>query len=155
MWRRFWPRLWEPIRAQLQQGLAPSQAALAVALGLYLAVVPALGTSTLLCALAAFALRLNQPVILSVSWLAYPLQFVLLLPFFELGAWAFGGPRMTLSLSQFLARAGADPWGLTREFWWIGMHAIGVWAVLGLVVVPLLWLLFHAVFVRAFSEASR
>ena len=32
-------------------------------------------------AVVAFWLRLNQPVIQLVNWLAYPLQFALLLPF--------------------------------------------------------------------------
>jgi hypothetical protein len=56
---------------------------------------------------------------------------------------------MTLSPSEFASRAGSDPLGLAREFWWIGVHAIGVWALLGLLVVPLLWLGFHYFFKRA------
>jgi uncharacterized protein (DUF2062 family) len=150
--RRLWQRVTGPIVAQIKQGLSPDKAAWAVAVGLYLTVIPALGTTTALCLAAGFVFRLNHGILQSVSWTAYPLQFILLYPFFEAGAWAFKGPHMTLSPSEFAARAASDPLGLASEFWWIGMHAIGVWAVLGLVIVPLLWLGFHFLFARMASR---
>lgn len=148
MLARLWARVWGPILAQLKQGLSPAKAALAVALGLYIAVIPALGTTTLLCALAGMAFRLNQPILQAVNWLAYPLQLLLLFPFFGLGADVFNGPRMSLSPSEFVSRAGSEPLKLMDDFLWVGLNAIGVWALLGVVVVPVLWVGFRALFGR-------
>lgn len=155
MWRRLWARVWTPILDQLKQGLTPGQAALAVALGSYIAVIPLPGASAFLCALVAAMLGLNHPVSQLANWLFFPLQFVLLIPYFELGAWAFGGPFMTLSLKQLLSQIAADPVGVIDEFWWIGMHATALWALIGLVVVPLLWLLLRALFGKVVARLYR
>jgi len=146
MWRKLWLRVWTPILDQLKQGLTPSQAALAISLGAYISVIPLLGTSALLCAIVAAALSLNHPVSQLANWLFFPLQVALLLPFYELGAVVFGGPHMTLSLNELLQRMGADPLGVVREFWWIGMHGAAVWLLLGLLVVPLSWFVLRALF---------
>jgi hypothetical protein len=107
-----------------------------------------LGTVSLLCFLLAWALRLNQPIILTVSWLAYPLQFLCLLPFYALGARLFGGPAMTLSLGELLERVRTAPWAFLHDFWWVGLHGIAVWALLGVLIVPALWAAFRALLIR-------
>lgn len=148
MWQRLWSRVWTPILDQLKQGLTPSKAALAVALGAYLSLIPLLGTSAILCAIVIAALGLNQPLAQLANWLFFPLQVMLLLPFYELGARAFGGPYLTLSLSQLLAAIRVDPLGVVNEYWWIGMHGAAVWALLGLLVVPPTWLLLRFAFTK-------
>lgn len=67
-WRR---RIVAPVIAQLKQGATPEKLALTVALGFVLGVFPILGSATLLCGLAAWALRLNQPVIQIVNYLQF------------------------------------------------------------------------------------
>jgi uncharacterized protein (DUF2062 family) len=155
MWKRLWSRIWTPILDQLKQGLTPSQAALAVAPGAYIGVFPLLGLSSLLCALVVAMLGLNQPVSQAVTWALLPLQLVLLFPFYEMGAWAFGGPYMTLSPKQFFSQVAADPMGVINEYWWIGWHGVAVWAVFGLVLVPLLWATFRFAFTKAASRLYR
>lgn len=155
MWQRLWLKVWTPILDSLKQGLSPGQAALAVALGAYIGVFPLLGTSAFLCALVAGMLGLNQAVTQVVNWSVFPLQLVLLFPFYELGAWAFGGPFMTLSLKQFLAQVAADPVGVIDEFWWIGWHGVAVWAAIGLLLVPLMWVLLRFAFTKAASRLYR
>src|SRR5262249_17746931 len=61
---------------------------------------PMAGVPTLLCALAAFVLRLNFPALQVVNNLCSPLQIALLIPFVRLGSRLLGarGP----------ARLGAD-----------------------------------------------
>jgi hypothetical protein len=84
-----------------------------------------------------------------------PLQLALLFPFYEMGAWAFGGPYMTLSPKQFFSQVAADPMGVINEYWWIGWHGVAVWAVFGLVLVPLLWATFRFAFTKAASRLYR
>jgi uncharacterized protein (DUF2062 family) len=148
MLKRGWEKLWGLVLEQLKQGLAPEPAAWACALGAYIAVLPLLGLTTLACFAVAWALRLNQVLIHTVASLAYPLQFALLLPFYALGARAFGGPELSLSLGELVEKARNAPLQLIQEYWWVGMHGLAVWAGLGLFVVPLLYLGFRALIVR-------
>ncbi len=78
-------RLWEPLRAQLRQGLSPERLAWSLALGLGAGVSPLVGSSTGLCILLALVFRLNQVVMQAANYLAYPLQLALLIPFIRLG----------------------------------------------------------------------
>lgn len=104
-------RIARPFVEQLTQGLSPERLALTLALGTALATVPVVGTTTLLCGAAAWALRLNQPVIQLVNFCAYPLQLALLIPFIRLGEWLFRAPRLPLSLTELLTRMSGDFFG--------------------------------------------
>jgi hypothetical protein len=60
---------------------------------------------------AAWALRLNQPIIQTINWSSYALQLLLIFPFIRLGEWIFRVPRIRMSLEQMVAFVKADPWG--------------------------------------------
>ncbi len=93
----------KPFIQLLRQGMSPEKIALTIALGIILGVTPVLGSTTLLCALAAILLRLNLPAIQLVNGVVYPLQFLLLIPFYRLGAWMFRADASTVSLGGVLA----------------------------------------------------
>ncbi len=123
------PRRWTRLLAsQLRQGLTPHELALTLAVGLCLSVPPVLGTTTISCALAAVLLRLNQPLIQAVNFLAYPLQVALLIPFFRAGEWLFGEPRTPLSPTRIAAMARADLPGTIASLWTVTWHGTVVWA---------------------------
>ena len=71
-------------------GLSPHQIALIVAVGLVLGAFPVYDCPTILCGLAAIALRLNLPALQLVNQMATPVQIALLLPFTRTGSWIFG-----------------------------------------------------------------
>ncbi|WP_439640139.1 DUF2062 domain-containing protein [Nevskia sp.] len=122
-WRR---RIVTPILNQLRQGTTPERIALTAALGAVIAVFPILGSTTLLCGLAAWALRLNQPIIQLVNYLCYPLQFALLIPFWRAGEW-FGAPHVSLSIPELMARFEAAPLPFIREFASVALGGIAAW----------------------------
>ncbi len=131
----FWKkRIVAPIAGQLRQGITPEKIALTIALGGVLSIFPILGATTILCAIAAFALRLNQPVIHLVNYCAYPAQFALLIPFYRAGETLFGKPHVPLSISFLLGRFRESPGQFLRDFGMIGVQGIVVWAL----VAPLL-----------------
>jgi uncharacterized protein (DUF2062 family) len=154
MFRRTWKKVSDPILAALKQGLSPEKAALAVALGAWIGVIPVLGGTMALCALAAWALGLNQVIIQVANYAVYPLQFILLFPFFGAGAWLFGGPSISLSAAEFAERAANAPVGLIREFLWVGIHATVVWALLMPLAVGILWFVFRALFTRVVARQA-
>lgn len=113
---------------QIRQGLTPHEIALTLAVGLCLSVSPALGTTTVFCALAAVVLRLNQPLIQLVNVVAYPLQLLLLVPFLRAGELLFGAPHTPLGPAKILAMGTADLFGTIAAFWTVGWHGTVVWA---------------------------
>ncbi len=129
--REFWrSRIAAPILGQLNQGLSPDTVALTIGVGLAIAVIPVVGVTTALSFLAAWALRLNQPVIQAINWSSYALQLILIFPFIRLGEKLFGAPRLHLTLDQLVEMGRADPFGtLSRLGSTIG-HAVAAWALL-------------------------
>ncbi len=124
-WQR---RLVGPIRQQLVQGISPDKIALTLALGLILGVFPILGAGFALCGLAAWGLKLNQPLIQAVGTAAYPLQLAMLLPFYRAGEALWGLPPMALSISEMVGRFFADVPRFLSEYGMTGARGIAVWA---------------------------
>ena len=127
-------KLIQPFIDLLKQGVTPEKIALTVALGVSLGVTPVIGSTTMLCTLAAVTLRLNLPAILLVNGAVYPLQLMLLVPFLRAGAWVFraAGPRLTIVEIFNLIRA--NVWHATTTLWIATMHALVIWLVAGCVV---------------------
>jgi len=127
----FWQRrIVAPIVAQLTQGVTPQRIALTIALGLMLGVFPILGSTTVLCGLAAVFLRLNQPIIQLVNYLGYPLQVALLIPFYRAGEHLLGRAPIPLSVPLLFQRFSADFWQFLRDFGMIAVGGILVWLIL-------------------------
>jgi uncharacterized protein (DUF2062 family) len=142
-------KLQDPLLALLKQGLSPSKLALCVALGAWIGIFPALGVTTGLCALAAFAFGLNMVAIQTVNFSAYPLQFVMLFPFFRAGEWLFKSPSLNLTPAEFVSLVTKDPLGAVIRFWAVTWRGAVVWLLAGLVVVPLAWAILTPVFSKA------
>src|SRR5262250_3415773 len=87
-----------PIIDLLRQGITPEKIAQSLAFGIVLGVFPVLGSTTILCALAAIIFRLNLPAIQLVNYFVYPLQLALLIPFIRFGEILFRSPHVSLSL---------------------------------------------------------
>ncbi len=124
----FWQRrVVAPILGQLRQGITPDKIALTIALGMVFSLFPLLGATTILCGLAALLLRLNQPIIQLVNYLAYPLQLLLLIPFYRAGETLFQRPHVPLSISFLFERFRADAWQFLKDFGVIALQGIAVW----------------------------
>ena len=132
-------RVTAPILQLLRQGITPEKIALSIALGVTLGIAPMLGTTSLLCFLAALALRLNQPAIQLVNYLVYPLQLALLVPFLKLGERVFGAQASGLSLSQITGMVRAHPWNAINTLWIATVHALVVWLILSAVMAGILY----------------
>ena len=124
-------RIVDPIMEQLTQGLSPKRVAMTIAIGLFLAIIPVVGVTTILCLLAAWALRLNQPIIQLINWLSAPLQILLIFPFIRLGEAIFRAPRMLRSLEELVAMAKSDPLGTMAMLGETLGHAVVAWLIVG------------------------
>ena len=130
-----------PIVDLLRQGITPEKIALSLAFGICLGVFPVLGSTTILCTLAAILFRLNLPAIQLVNYFVYPLQLALLIPFIRFGEALFRSQHVSLSLQIIFASIKRSPWQTTKMYWTSGWHAMVAWCLVG----PLLiWVLYSA-----------
>ena len=140
----FWQRrVVAPIVAQHKQGITPEKIALTIALGLVLGIFPILGSTTILCGLAAVLLRLNQPIIQLVNYFAYPLQLALIIPIYRLGETLFRKPHIPLSIPLLFERFRADFGKFLADFAIIAVQGIVVWCLLAPVVAAILYYAFR------------
>ena len=100
-----------------------------------------MGSTALLCTLAAIAFRLNLAAIQIVNWLVYPLQLILLIPFYRIGGWIFRTPPSELSAVHILALIRTNVLHAIATLWTITIHAVVAWLVLGSIATGLLYLL--------------
>ena len=137
----FWQRrVIAPILGQLRQGITPEKIALTIALGAALGIFPILGASTLLCAVAGIWLRLNQPVIQLTNYLAYPLQLMLLLPFYRSGETLFGQPHVPIfSVIELVDRFRSGPGKFFLDYGLVGVYGIAVWCLIAPLLIALLY----------------
>jgi uncharacterized protein (DUF2062 family) len=132
-------KLFRPIVGLLTQGISPDRIALSLAIGISVGIFPVLGSTSLLCGLAAVVFRLNLPAIQLVNWLVYPLQLILILPFMQAGRFLFGSHTLQYTATQILSLVHNSPLQAISLLWVATLQAISVW----ILVCPLLALVLY------------
>ena len=125
--------------AQLAQGINPEKIALSIALGITLGVVPVLGATTLLCAIAGVRLKLNQPIIQLVNWLVYPLQLALILVFVRIGEWITHAPPVNFSVPELIQTLHESPLKFLQVFGMSQLQGLIAWLFIAPVVTAILF----------------
>jgi len=120
-----------PVRRQLMQGVSPDCLGWSAAAGVTLGIFPIMGSTTILCAAAAWILRLNQPVTQLCKSAVYPLHLALILVFIRLGQRLFGVPLLTLSIPELMARFQQSPARFGRDFGMAALQGITAWLLVG------------------------
>lgn len=137
----FHRRVVAPIVALLTQGITAEKIALSLAFGIVLGIFPVLGSTTVLCAVAALVFGLNLPAIQLVNYLIYPMQLFLLVPFIRMGEKLFRVAPLPLSLGQILTMVRTDLPHAVATLWRTEVHAISAWLLIGPVAICLLYFL--------------
>jgi uncharacterized protein (DUF2062 family) len=127
-----------PIIDLMRQGITPEKIAQSLAFGIVLGVFPVLGSTTVLCTVAAVVFRLNLPAIQLVNYFVYPLQLALLIPFIRFGEILFRSPHVSLSLPFIFRMIRENAWHATRTYWTSGWHAMVAWCLVGPLAIYLL-----------------
>jgi uncharacterized protein (DUF2062 family) len=117
----------DPLLALLTRGLSPQDLSLAVVVSLGLGINPIIGSTSLLCLVAGRLFRLNHLVMQTVNYLAYPLQFLLLVPFVRLGETVVGAEALPLSPSLLIEEFQRSFWGFVAKFGMAYVHGLLGW----------------------------
>lgn len=143
-------RIVAPIVALLTQGITQEKIALSLAFGIVVGVFPVLGSTTVLCAVAALVFQLNLPAIQLVNYLMYPVQLFLLVPFIRIGEKLFRVAPMPLSLAQILTKIRTNLPDAVATLWRAEVHALSAWLLIG----PAALLLFYLMLSRALRQVA-
>jgi len=146
--------LFTPLLHFLKQGLSPEKLALCVALGLLLGTFPVLGSTTLLCTVAAIAFRLNMPAIQLVNYFTYPLQLLLFVPFIRAGEYLFNQPPIPLDLVKIFTMLQTDILGAIGSLWLTNVRAIAAWSLTAPLIALALYYILVPIFRRLASERT-
>ena len=134
----------------LKEGMSTEKIALVLSLGIILGIFPVLGSTTVLCALAAIFFRLNQPLIQLVNYAVYPLQLFLLAFFYGVGNWLFNDQKSLVSATHVVEMLRVDMWGSLAALWDMTLFAVLLWLLIG----PLLAVMLYAVLLPAIRKLS-
>lgn len=134
-------RLRQQLSELCRSGLEPHSAALAIAWGVTLGLLPLPWGTSLLCLLIAGLLGLNQPLVHLLNYLCYPLQIALYLPFCRLGIRCFAGDDFTIALPTDWQGLTAQAGDLAGGLWRANLYGIGAWLGCSLVLLPGAYLL--------------
>lgn len=132
-------KILEWVTSMLREGMGLKKIALCIALGTTLGIFPILGMTTLLCLLAAFAFRLNLPAIQMANYMVYPLQILLIAPFYAAGGWLFNQQDRLLKGDLLVSRLQNDFVGTLAAFWDLTLYAVFTWLILCPFVVLLIY----------------
>lgn len=129
----------DPISQILKQGITPHKVSMSLSFGFIFGISPIVGSSTLLCAIAAFMFRLNMVVIQLVNYAAYPLQVLLILPYITLGGFITGVKPFDYTIEQIMQKVADDYWQAAVELWELAALALVGWLA---TVVPIYFLIY-------------
>lgn len=84
----------------IKQGVTRRRISVGIALAMTISVFPIFFLPAMICLVTALLLRLNQPIMQTINYIAGPIQVLLFLPFMRLGEKVFGLDRYPLTLEQ-------------------------------------------------------
>ncbi|MES2661010.1 MAG: DUF2062 domain-containing protein [Verrucomicrobiota bacterium] len=125
---RWWQRWFvAPVLAQLGKGISVQRISWTIALGMVIGIFPVMGTTTVLCLLVGWGLRLNHVVMQVFKEAVYPLHLALILVFIRLGERVYGAPLISFSIPELLGKFKADPILFARDFGMAAWHGVSAW----------------------------
>jgi len=125
---------------------------LTLALGICFGIMPFLGVTTYLLALLAIILRLNIPALQFVNYAVYIVQVVLYLPFLKLSRLIFYPEYENLNLNDIAKLYQNDFLGALKEFWYLNLGAVLIWAIIA---IPMGFLIYHLSYPIIYKQKLR
>lgn len=128
-----------PILNQLKQGTSPEKLSWSISLGVTLGIFPIMGSTSVVCFIAGYFLKLNQPVLHLFKTFTYPLHLALILVYIRLGQMLNDVPLIKFSIPQLLTQFKDDPAQFARDFGMAALHGIEAWAISAIFLIPILY----------------
>lgn len=79
----------DKITALFMQGLTPKELSQSIIVSGLIAIIPVLGVSTFMITTVSLKWKLNLPVMIALSYLMWPVQILMIIPFIRIGEFIF------------------------------------------------------------------
>ena len=89
--------------ALFKQGLSPKELTQSILVSALISIIPILGGSTFLLTVLSLKRKLNLPIMIAISYLAWPLQILMIIPFINIGEFIFSIPQSHHSAQEIIA----------------------------------------------------
>ncbi|PWA05589.1 DUF2062 domain-containing protein [Flavobacterium psychrotolerans] len=90
------------ITALFKQGLTPKELVQSLIASGLISIIPVIGVSTFMITTLSLKRKLNLPVMLALSYLMWPVQILLILPFIKAGEFIFSVPSNNHTLEEIM-----------------------------------------------------
>jgi len=88
--------------ALFKQGLSPKELTQSILVSALISIIPILGVSTFLLTVLSLKRKLNLPIMIAISYLAWPLQILMIIPFINIGEFIFSIPQSNHSAQEII-----------------------------------------------------
>ena len=91
------------IIALFKQGLTPIELTQSIIVSGLISTIPILGVSTFLLTALSLKRKLNLPIMIAQSYIMWPIQVVMIVPFINIGEFIFSIPKTNHSAQEIIA----------------------------------------------------
>jgi uncharacterized protein (DUF2062 family) len=91
------------ITALFKQGLTPIELTQSIIVSGLISTIPILGVSTFLLTALSLKRKLNLPIMIAQSYLLWPIQVIMIIPFINIGEFIFSVPKTNHSAQEISA----------------------------------------------------
>ncbi|MFD2255688.1 DUF2062 domain-containing protein [Luteolibacter algae] len=128
-----------PVLNQLKQGTSPEKLSWSISLGITLGIFPIMGSTSLVCFLAGYFLKLNQPLLHLFKTFTYPFHIAFIIIFIRLGQRMNGVAPLEFSIKELVAKFRESPLEFAGEFGMAALYGIEAWAMTSVLLIPLIY----------------
>jgi hypothetical protein len=89
--------------ALLKQGLTPKELSQSIIVSGLISTIPILGVSTFMITTVSLKRKLNLPLMIALSYLMWPIQILLIIPFIRVGEFIFSVPRNHHTVDEIIS----------------------------------------------------
>jgi uncharacterized protein (DUF2062 family) len=89
--------------ALFKQGLTPIQLTQSILVSALISIIPILGVSTFLLTVLSIKRKLNLPIMIAISYIMWPIQLLMIIPFINIGEFIFSIPQSNHSAQEIIA----------------------------------------------------
>jgi uncharacterized protein (DUF2062 family) len=91
------------IVAHFKQGLTPIELTQSILVSALISIIPILGVTTILLTALSLKRKLNLPIMIAISYMMWPLQILMIIPFINIGEFIFSVPQSNHSVQEIIA----------------------------------------------------
>ena len=92
----------DKITALFMQGLTPKELTQSIIVSGLIAIIPVLGVSTFMITTVSLKWKLNLPVMIALSYLMWPVQILMIIPFIRIGEFIFSVPPNHYTVAEIV-----------------------------------------------------